>query len=91
MQISNELRPLRHRCQTLTSAPESPVGTVMGMNVSLPEDLMDYVKSQVAGGRYSSASEMVRDALRHLKQFEKMREQAHAELAREVELGWAGL
>lgn len=61
----------------------------MGMNVSLPEDLMDYVKSQVAGGRYSSASEMVRDALRHLKQFEKMREQAHAELAREVELGWA--
>lgn len=61
----------------------------MGMNVSLPEDLMDYVKNQVAGGRYSSASEMVRDALRHLKQFEKMREQAHAELAREVELGWA--
>jgi antitoxin ParD1/3/4 len=61
----------------------------MGMNVSLPEDLMDYVKSQVAGGRYTSASEMVRDALRQLKQFEKMREQAHAELAREVELGWA--
>lgn len=63
----------------------------MGMNVSLPPDLMDYVKSQVAGGRYSSASEMVRDALRQLKQFEKMRQQAHAELAREVELGWADL
>ena len=61
----------------------------MSMKVSLPKDLMDYVKSQVAGGRYSSASEMVRDALRHLKQLEKMREQAHAELAREVELGWA--
>jgi antitoxin ParD1/3/4 len=61
----------------------------MGMNVSLPKDLMDYVKSQVDGGRYSSASEMVRDALRQLKQFEKMREQAHADLAREVELGWA--
>lgn len=29
--------------------------------------------------------------LRHLKQFEKMREQAHAELACEVELGWADL
>ncbi len=63
----------------------------MGMNVSLPQDLMDYVKNQVAGGRYSSASEMVRDALRQLKQFEKMREQAHAELARDVELGWADL
>lgn len=61
----------------------------MTMNVSLPPDLMDYVKSQVADGRYSSASEMVRDALRQLKQFERMREQAHAELAREVELGWA--
>ena len=61
----------------------------MGMNVSLPEDLMDYVKTQVADGRYSSASEVVRDALRHLKRFEKLREQAHAELAREVELGWA--
>lgn len=63
----------------------------MGMNVSLPEDLMDCVKSQIAGGRYSSASEMVRDALRQLKQFQKMREQAHTELAREVELGWADL
>ena len=63
----------------------------MGMNVSLPEDLMEYVKRQVAGGRYSSASEMVRDALRQFKQFEKLREQAHAELAREVELGWANL
>jgi antitoxin ParD1/3/4 len=61
----------------------------MDMNVSLPKDLMDYVQSQIAGGRYSSASEMVRDALRQLKQFEKMREQARAELAREVELGWA--
>lgn len=63
----------------------------MTMNVSLPKDLLDYVKSQVADGRYSSASEMVRDALRQLKQFEKMREQAHADLAREVELGWADL
>ena len=61
----------------------------MSMNVSLPKDLMEYVKSQVAGGRYASASEMVRDALRQLKQFEKLREQAHAELAREVALGWA--
>jgi len=63
----------------------------MTMNVSLPQDLLDYVKSQVADGRYSSASEMVRDALRQLRQFEKMREQAHAELAREVALGWADL
>ena len=61
------------------------------MNTSLPKDLIDYVKNQVAGGRYSSASEMVRDAIQQLKQFEKMREQANAELAGEVELGWADL
>lgn len=63
----------------------------MGMNVSLPKDLMDYVKSQVAGGRYSSASEMVRDALRQLQQFEEVRELANAQVAREVGLGWADL
>lgn len=34
---------------------------------------------------------MVRNALRQLKQFEKMREQARAEQTREVELGWADL
>lgn len=61
----------------------------MTMNVSLPPDLMAYVKGLVDAGRYPSASEAVRDALRQHKQFESMRVRAMEDLAREVELGWA--
>ncbi len=34
------------------------------MNVNLSRDLYDFVKSAVKSGRYASASEVVRDALR---------------------------
>lgn len=38
------------------------------MNVSLPDELAEYVKSKVSSGRYSSSSEVVREALRLLEQ-----------------------
>jgi antitoxin ParD1/3/4 len=59
------------------------------MNVSLPQELKDYVDQLVSAGRYESASEMVRDALRQHKQFEALRVRALEDLARDVELGWA--
>jgi len=34
------------------------------MNISLPDPLKQFVDSQVAGGRYSSASEYVRELIR---------------------------
>jgi antitoxin ParD1/3/4 len=34
------------------------------MNISLPDPLKRFVDSQVAGGRYSSASEYVRELIR---------------------------
>ena len=34
------------------------------LNVSLTPELADYIAAQVASGRYRSASEVVRDALR---------------------------
>lgn len=34
------------------------------MNISLPEQLKDFVDSQVGSGRYSSVSEYVRDLIR---------------------------
>jgi antitoxin ParD1/3/4 len=34
------------------------------MNISLPETLKDFVDRQVASGRYSSASEYVRELIR---------------------------
>jgi antitoxin ParD1/3/4 len=42
----------------------------MMMNVSLPDDLRDFVESRVASGRYASASDLVQDALRLLEQHE---------------------
>ncbi|MBX3569996.1 MAG: type II toxin-antitoxin system ParD family antitoxin [Rhizobiaceae bacterium] len=43
----------------------------MNMNVSLTEDLANFVKSKVAGGRYASSSEVVREALRLLEKFDR--------------------
>jgi len=36
----------------------------MNINVSLPEELANFVKDKVATGRYGSSSEVVREALR---------------------------
>ena len=40
----------------------------MNMNVSLPEELAEYVRAKVSSGRYGSSSEVVREALRLLEQ-----------------------
>jgi antitoxin ParD1/3/4 len=57
------------------------------MNVSLPNNLTEFVESELATGDYSSASEVVRDALRLLKR-EKALEQERLEiLRREVLIG----
>jgi len=34
------------------------------MNISLPDDMKEYVDSEVASGRYSSTSEYVRELIR---------------------------
>ena len=36
----------------------------MNMNISLPEELANFVKDKVPTGRYGSSSEVVREALR---------------------------
>lgn len=51
------------------------------MNVNLSRDLYDFVKSAVKSGRYTSASEVVRDALRTKREF------ALAELGRKIDEG----
>jgi antitoxin ParD1/3/4 len=38
--------------------------TMQSMNISLPEPLKQYVDGQIAQGRYSSASEYVRELIR---------------------------
>ena len=43
----------------------------MNMNVSLTEELANFVKAKVLGGRYTSSSEVVREALRLMEKVEQ--------------------
>ncbi len=43
----------------------------MNMNVSLTEELANFVKAKVSAGRYTSSSEVVREALRLMEKMER--------------------
>jgi antitoxin ParD1/3/4 len=43
----------------------------MNMNVSLTEELANFVKAKVSAGRYTSSSEVVREALRLMEKTEQ--------------------
>ena len=55
------------------------------MNVSLTPELEKYVSDKVASGRYTSASEVVREALRLLEREEKSRKEQIEEFNRELQ------
>lgn len=55
------------------------------MNVSLTPELERFVHNKVEAGRYNSASEVVREALRLLEQHEQSRAAQLAELNKELE------
>jgi len=55
------------------------------MNVSLTPELEQFVAEQVATGRYSSASEVVRAALRILEEEERWKVYAREKIARGME------
>ena len=57
------------------------------MNVSLTPRLENFIKNKIKKGRYQSASEVVRDALRALEDREQDREQRLADLRKEVAIG----
>jgi antitoxin ParD1/3/4 len=57
------------------------------MNVSLTPALEEWVIRKVHSGQYSTASEVVRDALRLLQDQDHLRELHLAELKREVAVG----
>ena len=54
------------------------------MNVSLTPELEQFVQDKVAKGRYNSASEVVREALRLLEEQERMRTVQLAEFNKEL-------
>jgi antitoxin ParD1/3/4 len=57
------------------------------MNVSLPQALAEFVEKEVASGNYSTASEVVRDGLRMLREERAIYEEKLAVLRREIQVG----
>jgi len=55
------------------------------MDVSLTPELENFVESKVVSGRYTSASEVVREALRLLEQHDKARAAELEEFRSEVD------
>ena len=67
-------RAATHASEAETASPAeicsmSPRDT--NMNVSLPEELANFVKDKVSTGRYGSSSEVVREALRLMERTEQ--------------------
>jgi len=50
---------------------EGKGGQPMNMNVSLTDELANFVKAKVSAGRYTSSSEVVREALRLMEKVEQ--------------------
>ena len=57
------------------------------MNVSLTPELEQYIRTKVDSGRYLSASEVVREALRLLEQKEKRLEELRVEIQKGLNSG----
>ena len=61
------------------------------MNVHLTPELEQLVHSKVKTGRYNSASEVVREALRLLEEHDQIRQMRFRELRRKIQEGWDSL
>lgn len=57
------------------------------MNVSLTQELEALVKQKVRSGLYQSASEVIREGLRLLRERDELRECRLAELRKEIAVG----
>ncbi|NJL09849.1 MAG: type II toxin-antitoxin system ParD family antitoxin [Calothrix sp. SM1_7_51] len=57
------------------------------MNVSLTPELEKFVHEKVDGGLYNSASEVIREALRLLREHDMLRQCKLDELKHEISLG----
>jgi antitoxin ParD1/3/4 len=61
------------------------------MNVSLTPELEGFVAEKVQSGRYTSASEVIREALRLLEERDQVRQKNLAEVRQKVNRGLAQL
>lgn len=63
----------------------------MKHSISLPSEQEHFIIQQLETGRYSTASEVVRDALRLLQTRETAKEKAVETLRQQINLGFASL
>ena len=63
--------------------------STMGMNVNLTPQLEELVRSKVASGLYTSASEVVREALRLMDEQDRLREAKLEQLRSDIRQGLA--
>jgi antitoxin ParD1/3/4 len=61
------------------------------MNVSLTPDLESLIHRKVSNGRYTSASEVVREALRLMEERDQMQELYKASMREKIAAGMASL
>ena len=59
----------------------------MTLHITLPIALEDHISKQVASGRYSSASEMIVDALLHLQRYQLVQAASLMRLETEIDKG----
>jgi antitoxin ParD1/3/4 len=57
------------------------------MNISLTPELEQYVNGRVQSGLYHSASEVIREGLRLLKEKDEVHQRKLQELRREIQIG----
>lgn len=61
------------------------------MNVHLTSELEQFVQTKVKSGRYNSASEVVRQALRLLEEQDQLLELRKAAMRKKIDEGWESL
>jgi antitoxin ParD1/3/4 len=64
-------------------------GAYMTLNVSLPMELEARVRAHVASGRYGSASEVIREALRLFEAYQSVQQSSLAALRADIAQGMA--
>jgi antitoxin ParD1/3/4 len=61
--------------------------TVMTMNINLTPQLEELVRQKVSSGRYNSASEVIREALRLMEQQDRLRAAKLEQLRQDISEG----
>jgi antitoxin ParD1/3/4 len=71
----------------LINIDKTPKGVVMPSSYAIGSHFERFIKKQIDSGRYSSASEVVRDALRLLEEREELREAQIRNLREQIQEG----